>query len=82
MGKSLTDCLCLQAVLGCVASAIVAFVVLTISTMNPYMAFLAITNICGVLLCILGMMNMLGWELGVIESISITILVGLSVGAI
>ena len=50
--------------------------------MNPYMAFLAITNICGVLLCILGLMNILGWELGVIESISITILVGLSVGAI
>eukprot|EP01044_Picomonas_judraskeda_P025357 COSAG03_NODE_7322_length_934_cov_2.558084_2_plen_97_part_00 len=28
---------------------------------------------------ILGMMNLLGWELGVIESVSITVLVGLSV---
>ena len=33
----------------------------------------------GVLFCILGMMALAGWEMGVIESISITVLVGLSV---
>lgn len=104
------------AIVGCTASAIVAFFVLTFSTFNPYISLLSIVNIMLVLVCILGMMNILGWELGaaenafleplytakssfyqdmlvqkqgnaeqealsagVIESISITVLVGLSV---
>ena len=67
------------AVFGIVASGIVAFLVLSISTFNPFVAFLSMVNITGVLLCILGMMAMAGWEMGVIESISITVLVGLSV---
>merc|ERR1711871_631867 len=67
------------AMVGCTASAIVAFFVLSFSTFNPFISLLAILNIAGVLICILGMMNLLGWELGVIESISITVLVGLSV---
>lgn len=67
------------ATVGCTASAIVAFFVLSFSTFNPFISLLAIINIAGVLICILGMMNIFGWELGVIESISITVLVGLSV---
>ena len=67
------------ATLGCTASAIVAFFVLSFSTFNPFISMLSIVNISGVLICILGMMNILGWELGVIESVSITVLVGLSV---
>lgn len=67
------------AIWGAVSSAIFAFVVLCISTGNPLVSFFAITNILGIVGCILGFMNMLGWELGVIESVSCTILVGLSV---
>jgi hypothetical protein len=101
------------AIFGIVASTIVAFIVLTFSTLNPYIAFLSIVNIAGVLVCILGLMAAgvcpwfassrprwsrlscshsstlnsyvaflfcaVGWEMGVIESISITVLVGLSI---
>ena len=31
------------------------------------------------IVCILGLMQLFGWEMGVIESVSITVLVGLSV---
>jgi hypothetical protein len=67
------------AVTGTVASASFAFLVLAISTFNPFVAFLAMVNVAGLIACILGMMQLMGWEMGVIESISITVLVGLSV---
>ena len=56
------------AIVGCTASAIVAFFVLTFSTFNPYISLLSIVNIMLVLVCILGMMNILGWELGTAEN--------------
>merc|ERR1719163_2220773 len=67
------------AIWGAVSSAIFAFVVLCASTGNPLISFFAITNILGIVGCTLGFMHILGWELGVIESVSCTILVGLSV---
>lgn len=67
------------AIWGAMFSAIFAFFVLCISTGNPLMALFAITNILAIVGCILGFMYIMGWELGVIESVSCTILVGLSV---
>lgn len=64
---------------GAAISTAFAYVILTISTFNGYLALLAILDIVGIVSCILGSMYCLGWELGVIESVAITVLVGLSV---
>lgn len=60
------------AVTGTVASAVFAFIVLSISTFNPLIAFFAMVQIGGVILCILGLMQLMGWEMGVIESVSVS----------
>merc|ERR1712087_332741 len=57
----------------------IAFVILTISTMNPFIAFLAVLDIMLVVFIILGFIKVVGWKLGQIESIAATILVGLAV---
>jgi predicted RND superfamily exporter protein len=67
------------AFVGICVSLAIAYVVMTISTFNPYLAFLATLNIAFVVCCILGGTYLRGWEMGTIESISATILVGLSV---
>jgi len=67
------------AFIGISVSLAIAYVVMTISTFNPYLAFLATLNIAFVVCCILGGTWLRGWEMGTIESISATILVGLSV---
>jgi hypothetical protein len=64
---------------GAAVSGVFAYVILTLSTFNGYLALLAILDIIGIVACILGSMYCMGWQLGVIESVSITVLVGLSV---
>lgn len=56
-----------------------ALVVLWLATGNIIVALLATVNMVCVTVCILGFMYVLGWELGTIESVSATVLVGLSV---
>lgn len=68
-----------EAVTGITASLLLAFVILFISSANILVALLALVNIAGIIASILGMMVALGWELDSIESICLTILVGLSV---
>ena len=67
------------AIQGAGSSAVFAFIVLCISTGNPLLSLYAIANIICIVVCILGLMNVFVWELGIIESVSCTILVGLSV---
>jgi len=68
-----------DAIWGAGSSAVFSFIVLCISTGNPLVSFFAISNILCITGCILGLTIVLGWELGVIESVSCTIMVGLSV---
>ena len=60
-------------------STLVAFVVLSVTTMNPFVALLSCFTILLVVSSILGFMWLFGWELGTIESVSATVLVGLSI---
>eukprot|EP00750_Incisomonas_marina_P031230 INCI7785.2.p1 GENE.INCI7785.2~~INCI7785.2.p1 ORF type:complete len:1466 (+),score=281.45 INCI7785.2:324-4721(+) len=60
-------------------SLVVAFFVLWVATGNIVVTAVASSCMLCVTVCIMGMMFVLGWELGTIESISATILVGLSV---
>merc|ERR1712176_157475 len=68
-----------NAIMGVVISLLIAFIILTISTLNPYIALLAIVDITCVVAVILVFIHVFGWKLGQIESIAATILVGLAV---
>merc|ERR1712137_244119 len=61
------------AFIGICVSLAIAYVVMTISTFNPYLALLATINIAFVVCCILGGTWLMRWEMGTIESISATI---------
>ena len=67
------------AFVGIGVSLLIAYIVMAVSTFNPYLALLATINIAFVVCCILGGTWLRGWQMGTIESISATILVGLSV---
>jgi hypothetical protein len=67
------------ALYGIFMSMLFAFIILTLSNGNPIISGFAILNLSGIICCILGLIAGMGWELGMIESISLTILVGLSV---
>ena len=67
------------AVLGIAVSLALAFVVISISSKNFIVAFLTTVAIGGIVCFVLTFIVLIGWGLGIIESISITILVGLSV---
>jgi predicted RND superfamily exporter protein len=64
---------------GVMLSLVIAFVALVMATDNIAIASLAIINIGGVVLCTIALIVSFGWSLDVIESICITILVGVSV---
>jgi len=56
-----------------------AFVVLLISTRNWIVSVFALLDIIGVILCELATMYISGWTFGIVECISIVILIGFSV---
>jgi len=56
-----------------------AFLILLIATQNIILAILAIVCVAVVILSVVGIMVLKGWELGVSESISVVIMIGLSV---
>eukprot|EP00343_Euplotes_focardii_P006420 CAMPEP_0205812440 /NCGR_PEP_ID=MMETSP0205-20121125/16882_1 /ASSEMBLY_ACC=CAM_ASM_000278 /TAXON_ID=36767 /ORGANISM="Euplotes focardii, Strain TN1" /LENGTH=194 /DNA_ID=CAMNT_0053093097 /DNA_START=106 /DNA_END=687 /DNA_ORIENTATION=- len=58
---------------------IFAFIVLVISTLNIVIAIYATSAIGSIVLSVIGLMEVLGWKLGTIESIAIVILIGFSV---
>merc|ERR1712176_593047 len=73
------EVLIINAFIGVGVSLVIAFVILTISTLNPFIAILAILDITCVVAVILVFIHVFGWKLGQIESIAATILVGLAV---
>lgn len=66
--------------IGAIALSIaLAFVVLGASTRNLFITFAATLTIGGIALTSTAIMPLIGWDLGVIESINLTIVVGLAV---
>lgn len=68
-----------SALTGTVAGTCLAFLVILFATRSPVMAVFAGLTIACIILCVLGTMDLLGWELGTIESICLTIVAGFSV---
>ncbi|KAJ3449434.1 sterol-sensing domain [Anaeramoeba flamelloides] len=60
-------------------SLAISYLIIVVSTDNIFTSFYAIFAIMGVVVSIIGMMVLLGWQLGTIESICLTIIVGISV---
>jgi hypothetical protein len=68
-----------SALTGMITGTVLAFVVVLFATQQILVAFASVLTIIGVLASVLGSMVALGWELGTIESICLTILAGFSV---
>jgi predicted RND superfamily exporter protein len=68
-----------SALTGMITGTVLAFVVVLFATQQILVAFASVLTILGVLVSVLGSMVALGWELGTIESICLTILAGFSV---
>jgi len=73
--KQFTD----GAIQGTILSLAFAFIVLIISTLNILTAIYAITSISCIVISVIALMEIIGWTLGVIESVAIVILIGFSV---
>ena len=64
---------------GVLIAIIFAFIMLTIVTCNMLLAFWAIFSVGIILVSVIAVMVYQGWEMGVSESISVVMLIGLSV---
>ena len=73
--KQFTD----GAIEGTLISLLFALIVLIVSTLNIMTALFAITSITCIVISVVALMEIVGWTLGVIESIAIVILIGFSV---
>lgn len=60
-------------------SVTLAFIIILLSTGNWIMAFVSIFTILSIASAILGTMVMMGWKLGIIESVIVTVIIGLAV---
>merc|ERR1711977_502818 len=67
-----------SALTGMMTGTVLAFVVVLLATQQILVAFASVFTIVGILASVLGAMVALGWELGTIESICLTILAGFS----
>merc|ERR1712057_95528 len=68
-----------SALTGMITGTVLAFVVVLLATQQILVAFASVLTIVGILASVLGAMVALGWELGTIESVCLTILAGFSV---
>ncbi|XP_013379632.1 uncharacterized protein LOC106151089 [Lingula anatina] len=57
----------------------IAFPLLVIATGNIIVGFLATLTMCMVTVCVVGMIPLLGWKLGVLSSLNLCLVVGLAV---
>jgi predicted RND superfamily exporter protein len=64
---------------GIFISILFAFIVLTTISLNVIVSFIAILSIAGILVSVMALMVLQGWEFGMIESFSLVIIVGFSV---
>jgi hypothetical protein len=73
------DVLLSTAISGVILSLCLAFIIILFSTYNWILTILAMIGVIGTVVSFMAFMVGAGWQLGIIESVSITILVGLSV---
>ena len=65
--------------LSIVLSIAVAFIIMFLTTMNLIITFYAIVTIAFAIICTVASIVLLGWDLNIIESITISLAVGLSI---
>ncbi|KAK3093447.1 hypothetical protein FSP39_015842 [Pinctada imbricata] len=68
-----------NAVLGIIIGVSLAFPILTISTMNIVIGFLATLSMCCTTISVIGVIPTAGWKLGLLVSLNMCLVVGLSV---
>lgn len=73
--KSLAD----NALLGILIGVGLAFPILSLSTMNVLIGFLATLSICCTTVCVIGVIPLAGWKLGLLTSLNMCLVVGLAV---
>ncbi|XP_046577341.1 protein dispatched homolog 1-like [Haliotis rubra] len=73
--KALAD----NAVLGIAIGLSMAFPILTLATQNIILGFLATVSIGCVTVCVIGVVPLAGWKLGVLVSLNMCLVVGLAV---
>ena len=64
---------------GVTISGALAFIILLLSTGNILISIYALMSVAFIVVCVMAMMVILGWELGVSESTAIIIIIGFSV---
>ena len=60
-------------------SGVLAFLIILIATRNILISIYAITSVIFIVLCVVGVMVINDWQLGVSESIAMVIIIGFSV---
>lgn len=65
--------------IGIVIGLTLAFPVLVFTTCNWIIALIATLTIASITICVVGLIPLVGWNLGVMESINLTLVVGLAV---
>lgn len=68
-----------SAVQGTIIAACFAFLILLLATKNIILAVISIFCVAIVIISVVAIMSLKGWEFGVSESISVVIIIGLSV---
>ena len=67
------------AIEGIIISMIFGFLVILVSTLNIINAFYSIACIGSIVACVIAVMELDGWSLGIIESVSVVIIIGFSI---
>jgi predicted RND superfamily exporter protein len=75
----LQDNMVSSAISSAALSIALAFGIILISTLNAAVAFYAIATVIAIVACVMGSIVLMGWELGLLESMCMSILVGMSV---
>lgn len=73
--KSLAD----NAIQGIIIGLTLAFPIITLTTMNVIIGMFATLSICCTTVCVIGVIPIAGWNLGLLESLNMCLLVGLAV---
>lgn len=68
-----------QAWIGISVSMALSLLILVVFTMNPVISIFAIFSIGCIVVCLLGVLHLLNWDIGVVESIAAIMVVGFSV---
>ena len=75
----LQDNMVRSAVSSTALSVALTFAIILASTLNLAVAFYAIVTVIAIVACVMGCIVLMGWELGLLESMCMSILVGMSV---